>query len=94
MSRSAQPTRSRERLAWIRVPTDGQLPEDLRELFARAQEKLGIVPNVFRLFALRPEHLRRWRALYDELLRGESGLTPAQREMIAVVVSTQNRCFY
>ncbi len=94
MSRSAKPTRSRERLAWIRVPTDGQLPEDLRELFARAQEKLGIVPNVFRLFALRPEHLRRWRALYDELLRGESGLTPAQREMIAVVVSTQNRCFY
>jgi uncharacterized peroxidase-related enzyme len=94
MASSPKRTSSRERLAWIRVPTKRQLPEDVRDLFDRAQEKLGIVPNVFRLFALRPEHLRRWRALYDELLRGESGLTPAQREMIAVVVSTQNRCFY
>ena len=94
MAKAPKRASSRARIAWIRVPTDRQLPADLKELFARAQEKLGIVPNVFRLFALRPEHLRRWRALYDELLRGESGLTPAQREMIAVVVSTQNRCFY
>lgn len=94
MAKSQKRATSRTRIAWVRVPTVRQLPEDLRDLFARAEEKLGIVPNVFRLFALRPEHLRRWRALYDELLRGESGLTPAQREMIAVVVSTQNRCFY
>ena len=94
MAPSSKRSPSKARIAWIRVPTDRQLPEDIRELFARAKDKLGIVPNVFRLFALRPEHLRRWRALYDELLRGESGLTPAQRETIAVVVSTQNRCFY
>ena len=71
-----------------------ELPEDIRGLFGRAREKLGHVPNVFRLLALRPEHLRRWRALYDELMRGESGLTLAQREMIAVVVSIENRCPY
>ena len=35
-----------------------------------------------------------WDAFYDELMRGESGLTKAQREMIAVVVSTANRCHY
>ena len=34
------------------------------------------------------------RAYYDELLRGDSGLTKAQREMIAVVVSATNRCHY
>ena len=94
MATTPRRSASRARIAWIRVPSDRQLPPDIRELFDRAREKLGIVPNVFRLFALRPEHLRRWRALYDELLRGESGLTPAQREMVAVVVSTQNRCFY
>ncbi len=94
MAPKAKNTPSRQRIAWVRVPTEKQLPEDIRALFDKAREKLGLVPNVFRLFALRPEHLRRWRALYDELLRGESGLTPAQREMIAVVVSTHNRCFY
>lgn len=94
MAPRGKSTPSRRRIAWVRVPSKRSLPDDIQDLFGRAQEKLGIVPNVFRLFALRPEHLRRWRALYDELLRGESGLTPAQREMIAVVVSTQNRCFY
>jgi uncharacterized peroxidase-related enzyme len=86
--------KAEERIAWVRVPAERELPDDVRELFSRAREKLGLVPNVFRFFSLRPEHLRKWRAFYDELLRGESGLTDAQREMIAVVVSAQNRCFY
>jgi uncharacterized peroxidase-related enzyme len=30
----------------------------------------------------------------DELLKGASGLTDAQREMIGVVVSSTNRCHY
>ena len=87
--------RKRERPpAWLHVPGEEELPEEVRSLFVRAEEKLGFVPNVFRVFALRPEHLQKWRAFYDELLRGESRLTPAQREMIAVVVSAQNRCYY
>lgn len=84
----------RERISWLPVPDERELPADLRELFAKARERLGFVPNVFRVFALRPAHMVRWRAYYDELLRGESGLTPAQREMIAVVVSAENRCYY
>jgi uncharacterized peroxidase-related enzyme len=83
-----------ERISWLPVPREADLPEEVRGLFERAREKVGFVPNVFRVFALRPDHLVKWRAYYDELLRGESGLTPAQREMIAVVVSAQNRCYY
>jgi uncharacterized peroxidase-related enzyme len=86
--------RKRERVAWLPVPEEVSLPEDIQTLFGKAREKIGFVPNVFRALAFRPEHFRRWRAFYDELLRGESGLTPAQREMIAVVVSAQNRCHY
>ena len=82
------------RIAWLPVPDESELPEEVQSLFAKAREKVGFVPNVFRVFAFRPEHLVKWRSFYDELLRGESGLTPAQREMIAVVVSTQNRCYY
>jgi uncharacterized peroxidase-related enzyme len=86
--------RKGERIAWLPVPEESELPDEVRELFGRAREKLGFVPNVFRIVAFRPAHLLKWRAFYDELLRGESGLTPAQREMIAVVVSAQNRCYY
>jgi uncharacterized peroxidase-related enzyme len=81
-------------LAWVHVPGEDEVPEDVRSLWERAQEKLGFVPNVLRVWALRPEHLLRWRKYMDEVLKGPSGLTQAQREMIGVVVSTTNRCHY
>jgi uncharacterized peroxidase-related enzyme len=83
-----------ERLAWLRVPSEEEIPAGVKEIWAEPLEKLGFVPNVMRIFALRPAHLLGWWGHYDELLRGESGLTKAQREMIAVVVSTVNDCHY
>ena len=70
------------------------MPAEVAELWETPLERLGFVPNVMRVYALRPEHFLRWWAFYDELLRGESGLTKPQREMIAVVVSATNRCHY
>jgi len=81
-------------LAWVHVPEEDEVPEDVSSLWRRADEKLGFVPNVLRTWALRPEHMLRWRKYMDELLKGESGLTEAQREMIGVVVSSTNRCYY
>jgi uncharacterized peroxidase-related enzyme len=83
-----------ERLAWLRVPGEDEVSPEVKELWEGPLERLGFVPNVLRIFALRPGHLVRWWEYYDELMRGESGLTKAQREMIAVVVSTTNRCHY
>jgi uncharacterized peroxidase-related enzyme len=83
-----------ERIGWLPVPDESELDEDLRGLFERARERLGFVPNVFRVYALRPEHLRRWRSHFTEVTLGESAITPAEREMIAVVVSNENHCLY
>lgn len=83
-----------ERIAWLPVPEDADLPEDIQALFARAREKVGFVPNVFRVYAFRPEHFRRWRAHFNEVTIGESELTPAEREMISVAVSAENHCLY
>src|SRR5919204_4953481 len=82
------------RLSWLSVPAADDVPDEVVELWQKPLEKLGFVPNVLRVFALRPRHLVAWWAYYDELMRGESGLSKAQREMIAVVVSTANRCHY
>ena len=83
-----------ERLCWLTLPVEDDVGDDVRELWAAPLEKLGFVPNVLRAYAIRPRHLLLWNAFYDELMRGESGLTKAQREMVAVVVSTANRCHY
>jgi uncharacterized peroxidase-related enzyme len=83
-----------ERIARLHVPAEDEVSEEVKELWAGPLERLGFVPNVLRVFALRPNHLLAWWAYYDELMREESGLTKAQREMIAVVVSATNRCHY
>jgi uncharacterized peroxidase-related enzyme len=86
--------RIESRIARLHVPDEEDVSEDVKALWAKPLERLGFVPNVLRIFALRPKHLLAWWAYYDELLRGESGLSKAQREMIAVVVSATNRCHY
>jgi len=83
-----------ERLCWLQVPAEDEVGDDVRELWSKPLEKLGFVPNVLRVYAIRPRHLRLWNDFYNDLMRGESGLTKAQREMIAVVVSAANRCHY
>lgn len=83
-----------ERLTWLRVPADEELPDEVLELWQPSLEKLGFVPNVLRLYALRPSRLLAWNAWYEEAMKGESGLSKAEREMIAVVVSVANDCAY
>jgi uncharacterized peroxidase-related enzyme len=82
------------RLTWLRVPDREELPREVLALWEPSLEKLGFVPNVLRLYALRPSHLLAWNAWYDEAMKGDSGLTKAEREMIAVVVSVANDCAY
>ena len=76
------------------VPEEHELPEDLQRLFAKARERLGFVPNVFRTFAFRPERLSAWFSHYRMLHEPTDGLSAADREMIAVVVSATNGCLY
>ena len=75
-------------------PPRESLPEDLREVFAKCEEKLGFIPNVLRVYAMDPPKFRAFRAMSNDLLMGESPLSRLEREMAAVVVSAVNRCYY
>src|SRR5215207_11473951 len=83
-----------ERIAWLPVAAGEPEDPDVRSLFQRAREKLGFIPNVFKVFAARPEHFKKWRVHFNEVTIGESELSTAEREMIAVVVSSENHCLY
>jgi AhpD family alkylhydroperoxidase len=83
-----------DHISVLPVPNPEALDEDLQELFALCTEKLGIVPNVLRAYSLRPQKLRNFVAMYNELMLAPSGLTKLEREMVAVVVSSANRCYY
>ncbi|ANG62245.1 alkylhydroperoxidase [Marinobacterium aestuarii] len=76
------------------IPALKDLPEPVAQYFSKCQEKLGLVPNVLSAYSHNLEQLDAFTRLYNELMFGDSGLSTLEREMIAVVVSAHNRCFY
>jgi uncharacterized peroxidase-related enzyme len=80
--------------SWFPVPDESELPDGLRGLFAKARADLGFVPNVFRVWAYRPERLSAWFSHFRSLHEPSENLGAAEREMIAVVVSQANGCLY
>ncbi|WP_432450349.1 peroxidase-related enzyme [Aliiroseovarius marinus] len=78
----------------LNLPMVDPLPEDIQKYFDICDEKLGLVPNVLKAYAFDMEKLRPFMAMYNELMLGESGLSKLEREMIAVVVSSINSCWY
>jgi uncharacterized peroxidase-related enzyme len=78
----------------IRIPSRAQLDPDMRRYFAVCDEKLGFLPNVLAAYSFDQTKLRAFVNLYNELMLGDSGLTRLEREMIAVVVSSANHCYY
>lgn len=78
----------------LNLPMADPLPADTAKYFAICEEKLGMVPNVLKAYAFDIEKLNTFTALYNDLMLAESGLSKLEREMIAVVVSSINKCFY
>jgi uncharacterized peroxidase-related enzyme len=72
----------------------GKLSPAMTAYFKKCQDKLGFVPNVLLAYAFDNTKLETFAALYNDLMLGESGLSKLEREMIAVAVSSQNRCYY
>ena len=62
--------------------------------FDKCREKLGFVPNVLAAYAFDNAKLEAFVGLYNDLMLAPSGLSKLEREMIAVAVSSQNRCYY
>ena len=66
----------------------------MRAYFAKCEEKIGFVPNVLKAYAHDNAKLEAFAAFYNDLMLAPSGLSKLEREMIAVAVSSENRCYY
>jgi len=76
------------------VPPRRRLAADLQKYFRVCDEKIGFVPNVLAAFSFDEAKLRAFSGIYNELMLEDSELTKLEREMIAVVVSSANHCYY
>jgi uncharacterized peroxidase-related enzyme len=71
-----------------------KLSPAMASYFKKCQEKLGFIPNVLVAYAFDMTKLETFVAMYNDLMLSDSGLSKLEREMIAVAVSWQNRCYY
>jgi len=81
-------------MAWIETVGDEQAEGLLASLYQAARVRAGKVFNIVRLQSVNPPVLRASMAIYRDIMFGQSPLSRAQREMIAVAVSRANDCHY
>lgn len=83
------------RAAWIQVIPEEEAEGYLAELYDKWRDRRhGVVDNILKIHSLHPRTLHDHAELYKTIMHGPSGLSRAEREMIAVVVSAINRCHY
>tara|TARA_B100001093_G_C26847559_1_gene1023590 strand:- start:1471 stop:2043 length:573 start_codon:yes stop_codon:yes gene_type:complete len=85
---------SSSKITALDLPIIDPLPEETQKYFDICQEKLGMVPNVLQAYAFDIAKLDAFTGMYNELMLAGSGLSKLDREMIAVTVSSINKCFY
>lgn len=76
------------------VPELNDMPEDIKETILGFKEQLGFIPNVLVALAHRPDEFRAFLAYNNALMGKESGLTPAEKEMLIIAHSNHNGCSY
>ena len=92
--RRSAAARDDEEIIALNLPATPALSPEMTAYFAKCQEKLGFVPNVLKAYAFDTAKLSAFVAMYNDLMLAPSGLSKLEREMIAVAVSAQNRCYY
>src|SRR6202140_5113072 len=83
-----------DQISALPVPEPARLDADIQAVYQKCLEKFGFVPNVLRAYSFHPQKLRNFMTMYNELMLGNSKLSKLEREMVAVVVSSANRCYY
>ena len=81
-------------MSWIDQIDVAEAGPRLAEIYTELIEKRGKVSNILKVHSLNPDAMDNHLDLYMTLMFGKSGLSRAEREAIAVVVSAENDCPY
>ncbi|MEO6264677.1 MAG: peroxidase-related enzyme [Luteimonas sp.] len=81
-------------MSWITEIEPSEAEGELQTLYGQLEQSRGKVSNILKVHSLRPAAMQAHLNLYMDLMFAPGGLSRRQREMIAVVVSRENRCDY
>ena len=78
----------------LRLIGESEATGELMREYDQAVARAGKVFNIVKAMSLNPSVLRRSLGLYQAIMFGPSELSRAERELLAVVVSSTNSCHY
>ena len=81
-------------MAWIKMVEPEVATGELKKEYSKAVKRAGKVFNILKIQSMNPKTLQASMGLYLATMRAPSGLSRAERELMAVVVSRTNNCFY
>ena len=67
---------------------------DLKDVYDMMIKTRGRIPNVQAVSSLRPHIMKTLTGHVNSVMNGESGVSQAERQMVAAVVSATNKCQY
>lgn len=81
-------------MAWIKTVEPEDAIGTLKKEYDLAVRRAGKVFNILKIQSLNPNTLHASMGLYLATMHAPSGLSRTERELLAVVVSWANNCFY
>jgi len=81
-------------MAWIELVPDDEATGKLKEFYDAAIARAGRVYGIVRTMSPNPAVLEASMRFYVKIMKGPSGLSRKEREMLAVVTSAANDCYY
>lgn len=81
-------------MSWITETHEAEATGKLADVYRTIQGKRGKLSNIMRVQSLAPEAMVAHMDLYMTIMFGKGGLSRAERELMAVVVSVENGCEY
>ncbi len=81
-------------MAWIRIVSVEEAKGLLKRMYDAAIQRAGRIWGIVAVMSQNPSALKTSMDFYGCLMKGASPLSRGQREMLAVIVSSENHCFY
>ena len=68
--------------------------QEINNFLSVCKDKLGLIPNIIKANTIDKKRFSSFNIFYNRLMQDDNFLSKIEKEMIAVVVSSQNRCLY
>ena len=87
--------KKKEKYWALKIPIKlSKIDSEMKEYLLVCEKKLGMVPNILKTNKINKKKFDAFNTFYNRLMQEENFLMKFEKEMIAVVVSSINRCLY